>query len=148
MDIGCGWGLAGIYCAKNHNSVVTCVDADPMVFPYLELHSQTNLVHIKTINLTFEQLQPEDLSQIDVIIGADICFWEEMVDILIVLLEKALDAGVAAILIADPGRGPFVLLGDYFAEASLGRVFPWRVERPYPISGSILKIVRGERGMR
>ncbi|NIR16386.1 MAG: methyltransferase, partial [Desulfobacterales bacterium] len=22
MDVGCGWGLAGIYCAKNHGAVV------------------------------------------------------------------------------------------------------------------------------
>ncbi|MFH1136887.1 MAG: methyltransferase [Pseudomonadota bacterium] len=140
MDIGCGWGLAGIYCAKNHNSVVTCVDADPKVFPFVDLHSEANLVEIETRNLTFDQIQAEHFENIDVIIGADICFWEEMVSPLIMLIDRALASGVGLVLIADPGRGPFFRLGDYFAKNHDGKTMPWRVERPYPVSGSILKV--------
>ena len=32
LDIGCGWGIAGIYCVKNYHSIVTCVDSDSAVF--------------------------------------------------------------------------------------------------------------------
>ncbi|MCP4039023.1 MAG: methyltransferase, partial [bacterium] len=36
MEIGCGWGLLGIYCAKQFGARVTGVDADKNVFPFLE----------------------------------------------------------------------------------------------------------------
>ena len=28
LEVGCGWGLAGIFCAKHFRAVVTGVDAD------------------------------------------------------------------------------------------------------------------------
>jgi len=36
IDVGCGWGISGIWCAKKFDSKVTSVDADPKVFPYRE----------------------------------------------------------------------------------------------------------------
>jgi len=36
MDVGCGWGLAGIFCAHELKAKVTCVDSDPEVFEYLQ----------------------------------------------------------------------------------------------------------------
>ena len=49
MEVGCGWGLAGIYCAKNHGARVTGVDIDPDVFLFLDLHAEINGVRIKTL---------------------------------------------------------------------------------------------------
>ena len=57
MEIGCGWGLAGIYCAKKFNAVVTGVDIDAEVFPYLRLHAAINKVHVATLQKKFNKLQ-------------------------------------------------------------------------------------------
>ena len=39
LEIGCGWGLPGIFCAKEFNARVTGSDLDANVFPYLGLHA-------------------------------------------------------------------------------------------------------------
>jgi len=75
MELGCGWGLAGIYCAKTFGAVVTSVDIDPEVFHYLHRHSEINDVEIATMNLGFEDLTRKHLKGMKVLIGADICFW-------------------------------------------------------------------------
>lgn len=43
-EVGCGWGLAGIFCARAFGARVVAVDADPEVFPYLQLHASVNHV--------------------------------------------------------------------------------------------------------
>ena len=48
IDVGCGWGLGGIYCAKTYKSNVLAVDADDAVFPYLKAHAELNAVKVKT----------------------------------------------------------------------------------------------------
>jgi hypothetical protein len=40
LELGCGWGLVGIACAKLFQAQVTGLDADAAVFPYLQLHAQ------------------------------------------------------------------------------------------------------------
>ena len=110
MEIGCGWGLLGIYCALNYNAKVTGVDADKHVFPFLELHAEKNKTKIKTKASRYEDLKPKILAKQDLIVGGDICFWDELVDPLHTLIKNALDAGVPRIIIADPGRPPFLKL--------------------------------------
>ena len=106
MDIGCGWGLAGIYCAKEHAAVVTGVDEDSEVFPYLQVHARLNKVTITTMIKEFTGLTGCDMERTDMIIGADICFWDTMVATLTRLILTALGSGVQAVIIADPGRAP------------------------------------------
>ena len=36
LELGCGWGLVGIACAKTFQAQVTGLDADAAVFPYLQ----------------------------------------------------------------------------------------------------------------
>jgi predicted nicotinamide N-methyase len=48
LELGCGWGLVGIACAKTFQAQVTGLDADAAVFPYLQLHAQRNGVHLAT----------------------------------------------------------------------------------------------------
>lgn len=140
MELGCGWGLAGIYCAKKHDAVVTGIDADPDVFPFLQLHCEVNNVKIETIKRNFDRLTVAGLSRTDVLIGADICFWDNMYDPLRRLIHRALRAGVKLILISDPVRSPFEELGDYCVEKFGGQVLDWEVKSPRPILGQILKI--------
>src|SRR6266540_19519 len=100
-------GLMGIACAKTFQAQVTGLDADAAVFPYLQLHAQRNGVHIATRHGTFAGLTPQDLAAFELIVGADICFWEELVDPLYQLVRHSVAAGVAEILLADPSRPPF-----------------------------------------
>ena len=44
------------YLAKKYGAKVVGLDADPAVFPYLDLHAKINGVKIKTQEATFEQL--------------------------------------------------------------------------------------------
>jgi predicted nicotinamide N-methyase len=140
MEVGCGWGLLGIYCAKNHGATVTGVDIDSDVFPYLRLHSEINNVEIATLKKGFDGLTGIHLKNIDVLIGADICFWEKMIDPLKRLIRRSLRAGVRKVLIADPGRSPFEDLGEYFVERGGGKILDWSIKRPRNISGRILEI--------
>jgi predicted nicotinamide N-methyase len=140
LEIGCGWGLAGIYCAKKHGAVVTGVDIDQDVFPFSRLHARINRVDIRFLKKGFDTLRHSDLRGTDIIIGADICFWDEMVVPLRRLIRRAIRSGVGLVLIADPVRSPFEELCAYFTENEQGRVLDWSVRRPRDISGQILEI--------
>jgi predicted nicotinamide N-methyase len=143
MDIGCGWGLAGIYCAKRHDAVVTGIDIDPEVFPYLLLHAKINKVKIKTMNTSFQKLTSQQLEKTDMLIGADICFWDGLVDPLKHFIDRALAEGVHTVVISDPGRHSFHALASYFTEQ--GEVLSWTAESPGPVRGKILRISSAQR---
>ncbi len=140
LDIGCGWGLAGIYCAKNHGSIVTCVDSDAAVFPYVNLHAGINDVRIKTVESDFEKLSPLHLKNFSIMIGADICFWNNMVEILKNLILRAFDSGIKKVILADPGRSPFEELGEYFVNKGIGRIMDRDIIHPQVFRGRILRI--------
>ena len=140
LDMGCGWGLAGIYCAKKHNAVVTGLDIDPDVFPYLLLHSEINKVKIATMKRGFGGLTGNDLKNFDVLIGADICFWDKLARSLKRLINRAFKTGSRMVLIADPGRPTFNELAEYFAEKRGAEILDWTVQRPRRIQGRILKV--------
>lgn len=140
MEVGCGWGLSGIYCAKKHGALVTGVDIDPDVFPFLHLHAEINKVKVATMPKGFNGLRMRHLQDFDMMIGADICFWDKMVDPLKRLITRALRAGVERVLIADLGRTTFLELGEYFVEKGKGEMLDWTVHRPRRIQGYILRI--------
>ncbi|MGD8982523.1 MAG: methyltransferase domain-containing protein [Desulfobacteraceae bacterium] len=143
MDVGCGWGLAGIYCAKRHGAVVTGVDIDTEVFPFLRLHAEINGVRITTMRKSFQGLTENHLQNVDVLLGADICFWDSMIDPLKKLIRRALRAGVDTVLIADPGRTTFDRLGEHLCEELKGEILDWEVRRPRRIEGQILRVTNG-----
>lgn len=110
MEIGCGWGILSIFCAREFTSKVISVDADSNVMPFLELHARKNDVKIKTKVCRYEKLKPKILARQDLIVGGDICFWNELVDPLFSLIKRAMKQKVGTIIIADPGRAPFMEL--------------------------------------
>jgi predicted nicotinamide N-methyase len=140
LDAGCGWGLTGIYCAKNHGSFVTGVDIDSEVFPYLHMHADINGVEVVTMKQGFDDFTHEQLKNFDILIGTDICFWDSLADSLRAVIIRAMSSGVRMVLIADPGRSPFEKLSRYFSESMEGVVRDWTVQHPYPIQGRILSI--------
>ncbi len=140
LEVGCGWGLAGIYCAKRHGASVTGVDIDPEVFPYLQLHAEINGVEISTMKRGFAGLTGKHLNEFDVMIGTDICFWDSLVDPLKKLIGRALRAGVRLVLVADPGRATFEEMSAYFVNNRGARILDWTAPRPRRSQGRILEI--------
>jgi predicted nicotinamide N-methyase len=141
LELGCGWGLVGIFCAKTFQAQVTGLDADAAVFPYLQLHAQRNGVHITTRHGTFAALAPQELAAFELIVGADICFWEELVDPLYQLVRHSVAVGVAEILVADPSRPPFDELCTRCVQHGDAEVLTWTMTTPVAESGRILRVV-------
>ncbi|MEE2658656.1 MAG: methyltransferase domain-containing protein [Candidatus Latescibacterota bacterium] len=138
MEVGCGWGLLGIYCAKQFDAEVVGVDADPKVFPYLHLHAEANGVSLQTRKSRFEDLKKRHLADTKLVVGADICFWDEMVDPLYSMIRKAMRSGVEQIIIADPGRPPFDEVCEKAEKKFDAEVKEWEVKKPGKAQGWLL----------
>src|SRR3989441_10899140 len=93
LELGCGWGLVGMACAKTFQAQVTGLDADAAVFPYLQLHAERNGGHLATRHGTLAALTPQDLAAFDLLVGADIWFLEDPVDSLYPLIPPRVTAG-------------------------------------------------------
>ncbi len=139
LDVGCGWGLAGIYCAQNFNSAVTGVDADDNVFPYLRLHAEINKVKIATIKTKFNGLNRSILNGHEILIGSDICFWENMIKPLRGLIRRAMNNGIKQIILADPGRETFDECVNVFIKREMGELIDWTIKHPHKVQGRIFK---------
>ena len=140
LEVGCGWGLLGIYCAKQFGAQVTGVDADPNVFPYLHTQASANDVSIQTRKSRFESLRRGHLEGYDLMVGGDICFWDELIDPVYKLLRRAVKAGVDQIIIADPGRPPFDEVCERAEKTLGGELREWEVTTPTKAHGWLLII--------
>lgn len=135
LEIGCGWGLAGLYLNKFQNVYVKAIDIDPSVRPYFELQNNINGCQINFEARSFESLTEQALSSYDYLIGTDICFWDELTEPLFNLIQRARISGLKKILIADPGRPPFWSLAElctekFDAEVITRRIYtPWKSEK-------------------
>ena len=143
LEIGCGWGLLGIFCAKQFKAKVTGIDRDAGVFPFLELHARVNGVSVTTERASFERITTAQLGEFDAVVAADICFWDELTPVLFNLIKRARRAGVGQVLIADPARSPFLDLAarcDYAFPDEVEVEDRW-IREPVKANGSLL-IVR------
>lgn len=140
LELGCGYGIGGIFCAKTYGANVTSLDADPAVFPFLELHAELNEVELDVLACRFEDMTENDLAEYDVIIGADICFWDSMTEALFKLVRRAKRSGDPRVIIADPGRDPFRVMADKACEKLDAEYDNWHVNHPHNASGLILEV--------
>lgn len=141
LELGCGWGLAGIFCAKFQQAAVTALDADASVFPLLALQAEHNGVKINTRSRDFSSLTKAELADFDVLIGSDICFWDAMAEDVYALINRALDAGIKSIIISDPNRPPFLAVAEACIEEHFAELLPWHCRlEPRNYRGSILLI--------
>ncbi len=143
LDIGCGWGLTGIYMAKRFNARVIGIDADGDVKPFLDAQAGINDVAIKFEKKKFQQIRKQDLVGVHTVIGGDICFWDELVQPLYRLIGRAMKAGVKQVLIADPGRSPFWELSKLCEEKFNASVVEHKISKPYKTSKHILMVRPG-----
>lgn len=140
IDVGCGWGASGIWCAKNWQASVTSMDADEAVFPYLNTVAALNGVQTKPLKQRFEQTTKKQLAAFDMLLGADICFWDELVKPVNLLINRALDAGVKHIVIADPERPTFHEMAERCIDKHGGELLQWRTKGALEASGALLVI--------
>ncbi|ASP40067.1 SAM-dependent methyltransferase [Bacterioplanes sanyensis] len=142
LELGCGWGPASIYCARQFNAKVTGVDIDEAVFPYLDVMASYNDVGIHHWKSAFNDIKVKDLRDFEVLVGADICFWDSLTDELFRLIKRAKRGGVQRIVLADPGRPTFEALiarcQRTWPEATTHEV--WYATEPKRTTGHILDI--------
>ncbi len=139
LDVGCGWGISGIFCARHFRSDVTALDIDASVFPFVNLHAEINGVALRTIRRSYERITVAMLQEYDVMVGGDICFWDHLATPLFNLARRAARANVRTI-ITDPGRPPFLDMAERCCEKLGGQLDAWSVPAPYNTSGYILDI--------
>lgn len=140
LEIGCGWGISGIYCAKAFDAKVTALDADDSVFPFLQHHAFINQVEITTLHKPYEKISKSVLSEFDMVIGSDICFWDEMEGLVFNFINRAHQAGVKRVVITDPGRPPFCNMAERCCEKFDAIYDHWSVPHPNNTSGFVLDI--------
>lgn len=140
LELGCGWGLGGIFCAKTFAAEVIALDADDSVFPFLEHHAALNGVEVDTVQMRFEDITVEQLEQFDLIIGADICFWDSLVEPVRELIARAMEAGVERVVLTDPGRPTFRSVAEYYAEELDAVYSDWDVPAPHNVWGLVLDV--------
>jgi predicted nicotinamide N-methyase len=138
MDLGCGWGALSIYCAVRHQAKVTAVDADENVFPYLKVQAALNDVKLKTQCRKFHKIPRQALAKQDLVIGSDICFWDNMVASLYKAIKKSLRAGVRQVIIADPGRETFLKLAKKCEKKLGAELIEYEISYPAAIDGYLL----------
>ena len=143
LEIGCGWGLGGIFCAKEFDAKVTSLDADDSVFPFLKLHAQRNGVDVATWHSRYEKVRVADFENFDLVIGADICFWDAMSDLVFNLVRRAHRSGSTRVVMTDPGRPPFRAMAERAVHALEADYTDWFVQHPYNASGLVLDVEPG-----
>jgi predicted nicotinamide N-methyase len=140
IDVGCGWGASGIWCAKKLGSSVTSMDADPDVFPFLDVAADLNGVVTTPLVSRFEKLTTRQLARFDMLIAADICFWDELVDPVCKMVNRAVKAGVKQIMIADPERPTFHEMAERCVKRHCADLVEWETRSPIKASGAIMII--------
>lgn len=140
IDVGCGWGISGIWCASTLGADVTSVDADPDVFPFLLATANLNDVVTTPLVSRFQSMNTRQLSRFDMLIGADICFWDDLVNPVFNLVNRAVKAGVKHIVIADPERPPFFDLAQRCEARHYAEIIEWKTSAPIKASGALLII--------
>ena len=137
LDVGCGWGPTSIYLA-NAGHTVTGLDVDDHVFAFLKVQAELNDVSVKTRQGAMASMKKADLEKFDVIVGGDICFWDELTDEWFALLKRAASAGVKKLVLADPGRQPFLDLVDKCFDRWECDMHTWYCLEPKKFTGSLL----------
>nr|WP_221435196.1 methyltransferase domain-containing protein [Thalassotalea piscium] len=103
LEIGCGIGLTSLMLNKRHDDI-TSTDMHPEVQRFLDKNTHLNRdADIPFYRTNWADLCPE-LKTFDVIIGSDILYEDEHIDLLIAFIERHANPACEVILV-DPGRG-------------------------------------------
>lgn len=137
LDVGCGWGPTSIFFASK-GCKVTGMDVDEDVFPFLDAQAEFNNVQIAKRHCAMKDMKKKDLAHFDIIVGGDICFWDELADEWFAMLKRAAQAGVKKVILADPGRTPFLKLSDKCEKLWETDFLAWCALEPRKFTGNLM----------
>ncbi len=143
VDVGCGWGVLSCYLAKNLSLEVLGIDADPAVKPYFDLHAKKNAVDIDFTEGPMSILDDKTLRHVDIVVGADICFWPELKKEWQQLIERCAESKVGQFFLADPGREPFWQLVNHCKKRygkKRAELWGHDIKKPFKSSKYVLEI--------
>ncbi|MFT5161998.1 MAG: putative nicotinamide N-methyase [Alteromonadaceae bacterium] len=140
VELGCGWGLPAAYLKKKFGAKVLATDADDQVEHYQQLISRVNGVTVPFLPHSFCQLILDDLTDIDLLMGADICYSATNAKRLAELCYYYLAQGKGEIIIADSGRVPFFNLVDEMKQTFALTLSEVSIDLPTRTSGYILHL--------
>ncbi len=146
VDVGCGWGPVSVYATVQLRAKVTAIDSDTNVFPFLDLLASLNDVKIEKLNKKFDEVKRPILENQDMVVGSDICYWDEHVKLLFNLVNRAITAGVARVVLSDPGRASFYRFVEMCDKRKTWdtKLVRWYALEPNRATGEIVEITRGK----
>lgn len=140
LELGCGWGLVSTFLKKNYNADIRACDIDENVFPFQELINDTNDICVPTQCCSFKDLIKQDLTDLDVMVGADICYSPDTEKQLLELFWHFAEQGGYEIVLADSGRAPFIDLSERLLAVFDGELLPLALHLPTQLDGYVLHI--------
>jgi len=93
IDVGCGWGVVLAYLQKQG---IDCggIDIDVNTKPYVDVVNKYNKTNVDVLYMDYKELPREVFKRIDLIIGCDICYWEQHVGNIKKLINISTDLSV------------------------------------------------------
>ena len=78
------------------------------------------------------------------VVGSDICYWDEHVKLLFNLVNRAITAGVARVVLSDPGRASFYRFVEMCDKRKAWdtKLVRWYALEPNRATGEIVEITR------
>ncbi|MBM4203741.1 MAG: methyltransferase [Gammaproteobacteria bacterium] len=140
IEVGSGWGPLSVFCASRFSGKVTALDIDKDVFPYLDVLAELNNVEVAKMVKSFKKLSTDELGEFDIVVGSDICFWDELVKPLAKLVDRAFDAGVKRVIFADPGRPTFYEMCDLCNGKHKVSLAEWYSVEPERFEGEVVEM--------
>ena len=132
IDVGCGWGLVVAYLQQQ--GLDACgIDIDQNTEPYVNVVNKLNKTDADVIYIDYMDLPKKAFDPVDLVIGCDICYWENHVDNIIDLIKKA----NCTVLIADPGRDTFWKL----TKKIKGNLHDITLTKPRAVHGYVFEVL-------
>lgn len=132
--------VVGVLRASRFTARVTALDIDKDVFPYLDVLAELNNVEVAKMVKSFKKLSTAELGEFDIVVGSDICFWDELVKPLAKLVDRAFDAGVKRVIFADPGRPTFYEMCDLCNGKHKVSLAEWYAVEPERFEGEVVEM--------
>jgi predicted nicotinamide N-methyase len=143
LEVGCGMGLASLLLNKQ-SADITATDYHPEAQKFLQRNARLN----EGDEIAFEQVdwadKKESLGLFDVIIGSDLLYEDEHIELLANFIDNHANPN-CEVIIVDPGRGRKAKLSDRMIEFGFSSVHEKPINTDYldeKFKGYILKFKR------